>query len=200
MSLRRWMLGLVVGVAVLGLGPSLAQAHCDTMNGPVVGDARAALGSGDPTPTLKWVKKDAEPEIRAAFQRALAVRAAGGEARTLADTWFFETLVRLHRAGEGAPYTGLKPAGTVPAVLRAADAALDAGTIDAVTARLTGDLAAGMRARYARVISARQRAGESVEAGRAYVEAYVDYVHYVETLHEAAREPVAHDVPPTRRR
>ena len=29
----------------------------------------------------------------------------------MADLYFFETVVRVHRAGEGAAYNGLKPAG-----------------------------------------------------------------------------------------
>ena len=40
----------------------------------------------------------------------IRVRKTGKEARDLADEWFFETVVRLHREGEGAPYTGLRPA------------------------------------------------------------------------------------------
>jgi hypothetical protein len=91
-----------------------AGAHCDTLDGPVVVDARAALAAGDVTEVLKWVQAGDEPEIRAAFDRTLAVRAAGGAALELADTWFFETLVRVHRAGEGAPYTA-SPAGAAGA-------------------------------------------------------------------------------------
>jgi hypothetical protein len=78
-----------------------------------VAAARRALKSGDLAPVLTWVKKDNEPKVRAAFDRALRVRALGDEARELADTAFFETLVRLHRAGEGEPYTGLKAADAV---------------------------------------------------------------------------------------
>lgn len=47
------------------------------------------------------------------------------EARQLADMHFFETLVRLHRAGEGAGFTGLKPAGRdLGPAIPAADKAL----------------------------------------------------------------------------
>jgi Family of unknown function (DUF6448) len=41
------------------------------------------------------------------FQRILLLRRLGHEAKELAARFFFETLVRIHRAGEGAPYTGL---------------------------------------------------------------------------------------------
>jgi hypothetical protein len=84
-------------------------AHCDTLDGPVVQTARTALEKGDITPLLKWVRVEDEKEIKDAFEKTLAVRRKGAEAKELADMYFFETLVRIHRAGEGAPYTGLKP-------------------------------------------------------------------------------------------
>ena len=60
---------------------------------------------------LAWVQADDEAAIREVFQKARAVRKLGGKAAEIADTWFFETIVRVHRSGEGAPYTGLKAAG-----------------------------------------------------------------------------------------
>ena len=112
------------------------------MDGPVVKTAQAALEKGDVTPVLKWVKPEHEAEIRDAFQKTLAVRGLGKDARDLADKYFFETLVRLHREGEGAPYTGLKPAGAVEPVMAASDKALEAGSVDELT---QGDLAACRR-------------------------------------------------------
>ena len=105
----RWMSWAGI-LAMLSLVSTAASAHCDTMDGPVIAAARMALQAGDVTPVLKWIPKQSEPEIRAAFTRTLKVRAGGAEAKELADTYFFETLVRLHLAGEGEPYTGLKPA------------------------------------------------------------------------------------------
>ena len=59
---------------------------------------------------------EGEDELRAAFDRAQRVRAVGGEAAALAEQWFLENMVRIHRAGEGAGYDGIKPAGShVPA-------------------------------------------------------------------------------------
>ena len=81
------------------------------MDGPVVMAARAALQQGRPDPVLAYVPAAAEAEMRDAFQRALAARAAGGAAAAVAEQWLFETAVRLHRAGEGQPFTGLRPAG-----------------------------------------------------------------------------------------
>ncbi len=186
---RRSIVCIVVVTAVgitLGAGP--ASAHCDTVNGPVVAAARLALEKGDVTPVLKWVKPAAEAEIRSAFEQTLAVRKAGPQARELADRYFFETLVRIHRAGEGAPYTGLKAADTpVEPAVREADRALDgSASIDTLVTLVTGDVASGIRQRWQRAEEARKHANDSVEAGREYVEAYVDSVHYVENLHLAA--------------
>src|SRR5512146_166140 len=109
--------------------PRTAVAHCDTMDGPVVKAAQLALRAGDATPVLKWVPKADEAQIRALFERTLKVRALSPEARELADNYFFETLVRVHRAAEGEPYTGLKPAGTeVEPGIALADKALQMGS------------------------------------------------------------------------
>jgi hypothetical protein len=162
-------------------------AHCDTLDGPVVTDARAALEQGDVTPVLKWVAAGDEPGIRSAFTKALLVRTKGPEARELADMYFFETLVRVHRAGEGAPYTGLKPAGTDPGpAVAAADESLRAGSVDRLAQAVADEVAAGIRKRFTEAMDAHAHADESVAKGRAFVAAYVDFVHYVEGLHEMA--------------
>jgi hypothetical protein len=160
--------------AVLWLAHGTAGAHCDTLDGPVVKDARAALS------------KAGEEEIRAAFKKTLAVRGKGPEARELADHYFFETLVRVHRAGEGAPYTGLKPAGAVEPIVAAADKALETGSAEALAKHVTHAIEAGIQKRFAAAVEAKKHADESVEAGRKFVAAYVDYVHFVEGLHAAA--------------
>jgi hypothetical protein len=157
------------------------------MDGPVVLAAKAALDKGDVTPVLKWVKQDAEPEIRSAFAKTLAVRTKGQAALELADQFFFETLVRLHRAGEGASFTGLKPAGTeLGRAIREADKALVSGSGDALVKLVTGEAAAGIQQRLANAREKKTHAEHNVQAGREFVAAYVDYVHYVEGLHQAA--------------
>ena len=184
------VMAAAAAVAAIGVGAARpAAAHCDTLDGPVVIDARAALAAGDVTPVLKWVQAEDEAEIRTAFDRTLAVRAAGGAALELADTWFFETLVRVHRAGEGAPYTGLKPAGAVEPGIAAADLAIDTGSADKLVAALAEHLDEGVRHRFERVVAAREHAGHNVAAGRDYVAAYVDFIHYVEGLHVALAGP-----------
>lgn len=172
----------------------VALAHCDTMDGPVVATAKAALQKGDVTPVLKWVSKDGEREIRDAFQKTLSVRSKGPEAKELADMYFFETLVRLHRAAEGAPFTGLKPAGEVEPVVAAADKAIESGSLDDLAKQISSLVRDGMRQRFDHVVKARKEMDRSVEAGREYVEAYVEFVHYVERLHNDASGAAAHGV------
>lgn len=165
--------------------PLSARAHCDTMDGPVVRDAQAALEQKDITPVLKWIKNQDEREVKSAFAKALAVRGTSAQARDLADQYFFETLVRIHRAGEGAPYTGLKPVGTqVDPGIREADEALASDKIDGLVHAMQNNLASGIRKRFAAVQEKKKHAGNSVEAGREYVAAYVDYIHYVEGLEQ----------------
>ena len=185
---------LLASTSVLAAVPVLA--HCDTMDGPVVAAAKTALEKGDVSPVLKWVRSRDEKDIRAAFARTLAVRAAGPEARELADTWFFETVVRIHRAGEGAPYAGLAPAGApVELAIVLADNALASGDPAQLVREVGGSVADGIRWRFARAAEARKHADESVAKGRAYVAAYVELTHYVERLHAdaaVAAAPHAH--------
>jgi len=184
----RWQrfAAVVLGAALAAVAVTRpAAAHCDTVDGPVVADARAALAAGEVTPVLKWVSAGDEAAIRDAFARTTAVRGGGEAARDLADTWFFETVVRIHRAGEGAPYDGLKPAGSVEPGIAAADRALASGDVDALIAALSGELTAGVRGRFARATAAAAHAEHHVAAGRAWVAAYVDLIHYVEGLHAA---------------
>ena len=180
-------LGLT-GLALLG-----AFGHCDTLEGPVIQLARKALQTGNVNLVLPWVRADDEDEIRHAFEHALEVRKLGPEARSLADTHFFETLVRIHRAGEGAPYTGLKPAGLDlgPAV-PAADKALEDGVIEPVINLLTDAVREGVRRHFHAAYHHRKFDVNDVRAGRAYVDAYVPYVHYVEGLWDAATGAVGH--------
>jgi hypothetical protein len=170
--------------------PPPANAHCDTMEGPVVADARLALERRDIAPILKWVGPADESAIRSAFDQTLAVRALGPEARELADRFFFETLVRLHRAGEGAPFTGLKPEGTeIEPIVLAADRALATGSDAELVAQLTKAVADGARHRFASAVEARRHADHSPEMGRGYVAAYVELTHWLERLdHDATTD------------
>ena len=163
-----------------------ARAHCDTLDGPVVAAARSALDSGNASGVLMWVQKKDEGEIRSALKRALAVRKAGGEARSLADSYFFETLVRVHRAGEGAPYTGLKPGGSVEPAVAAADKAIETGRVQGLAKLIAERTERGLHEHFIQVIAKKKYDPNDVNAGRAYSSAYVEFVHYAERLYEAA--------------
>lgn len=185
-------------VMIAVFSPPPAVAHCDSLSGPVVTAAKSALDKGDVTPVLKWIRQEDEAEIRAAFSRAATVRKQGPEARELADHYFFETLVRVHRAGEGAPFTGLKPADAVDDGIAAADRALESGSPEQLLRALTSDVQEGVRKRLAAAQQAKAHAEHNVEAGRAYVRAYVEFIHYVERLHaDAVGLPGEHVLAPT---
>ncbi len=179
----------VLGATVLGTG--IARAHCDTMNGPVVTAAKKALQSGDVNLVLVWVRAEEEAEIRAAFRKTLAVRTLSPEAGDLADRYFFETLVRVHRAGEGMPFTGLKPAETdVDPGIAAADQALATGEDQHLVDELTGAVRGGVHQRFASVISHTNYSAADLNAGREYVRTYVEFIHYIERVHQSVSTPV----------
>jgi len=168
------------------------MAHCDGMDGPVVKAAQKALINGDVNLVLIWIQKNDENEIRQAFARTLAVRKLSDEAKELADVYFFETLVRIHRAGEGEPYTGLKPAGRdLGPAIPLADQVLITGKADPIVKLITDGTRQGLTERFDHAVKARNYSTANVEAGREYVRAYVTFMHYVERAYLAAIQPVA---------
>lgn len=183
---------LLVALLIAFHAPVQALAHCDSLDGPVVRDARIALEKADVTPVLKWVKEEQEQKIRDAFKETLAVRAKGSDAKVLADRYFFETLVRLHRAGEGEAFSGLKPAESVDPGIAAADEALRSGSAKDLANSLSMAIGEGVRKRFQLVLERGEHAGDSVDVGRQYVEAYVDYIHYVENVQRLVSQGVSH--------
>jgi hypothetical protein len=186
------LLASLVLAGLLAFVPAIADAHCDTMDGPVVAAAAAALRAGDIVPRLAWIKPEHENDVRSAFLKTLEVRKQGGLAKEVADAYFFETVVRLHRMGEGEPYTGIKPAGTPlhPAVA-SAERALSTGSANQLRTELNEKLSAAVAEKFNRVMEARRHQQESVEAGRAYVAAYVEFMHFVEQMYD--RSSGVHD-------
>jgi Family of unknown function (DUF6448) len=192
---RRAGIGTVAAaVIILVLGTAgNVLAHCDALDGPVINLARQALAKGDVKIILPWVAADKEAEIRKSFDLAMAVRGKGEKEKELADMYFFETLVRVHREGEGAPYTGLKPAGLdLGPAIPAADKALESGDPGPLLKLMNEKIHAGIHKYYMEAKEKKAHAGESVEAGRAYVQAYVPYLHFVERLYMDATTPIAH--------
>lgn len=162
--------------------------HCDTMDGPVVKAARRALESGNLNEVLPYVHKEGEAEVRKAFERVMLARKGDAPAREVADLYFFETVVRVHRAGEGAPYTGLKPAGLSEGpVIPVAERAIETGNADALIEALSGEVCKEISHKFEHLMHLKRHLREGVDAERRYVEAMLGlevYSHHLyETLH-----------------
>lgn len=190
---------LVLGACLLALSmvvlrPVRAAAHCDTMDGPAVLDGRRALETGNPSHALKWVGAEQENELREIFDLARTARGQGEEAREVADRWFLENLVRTHRAGEDTPYTGLKPSGApLDEKVVAADRCVDTGTLEPLVGLVPTELVPELEQRLAAVLERKHYDADDLEAGRAYVEAYVSFFKLAEgEEHEDHHAHTAH--------
>lgn len=167
--------------ALIALIPRRASAHCDTEDGPAVADGRKALQTRNINHALKWILPEGEAELRPIFDKAVKVRALGADAAEVADRYFLENLVRIHRAGEGASYDGIKPTGTVldPKVV-AADQAMESGELKPLMALIPADKHQELRRRFDKARALKQFEVDDVAAGRAYIEAYVSFYKYAE--------------------
>jgi hypothetical protein len=168
--------------------------HCDSLDGPVVAAARHALHEQDVDLVLPYVSANDEDEVRSAFERVMPLRVLDADVTELADQWFFETVVRLHRQSEHAPYTGLRPAGgDVGPVLPLAEKAIETGDVEEVYRLLAAELREelGRRLRHARRLAA--AADASVEAARQSVRSTLGFQVYAHRLYQAVR---GHDAGP----
>ena len=169
------------------LADNLIYAHCDSYAGPVVTSARRALETQNVRLVLIWVKQNDEHEIEEAFRKTLAVRKLSPEAKVLADKSFFETVVRLHRAGEGEPYTGLKSADfDIGKAIPAADKAIDTKDNSALRTMLLHDVNKTLDAYFKHVLETKHYDPNDVEKGREFVAAYVAFTHFVERISAAS--------------
>lgn len=170
------------------LVPATLQAHCDGLDGPVVQAARQALEQKNVDLVLIWVRPEDESAIRAAFKQTLAVRKLNAQARELSDRYFFETLVRIHRAGEGAPYTGLKPANRdLGPAIPAADQAVLTGNVQPVLDLLQTTVQQGVKQHFHHMQTTRDYDSDDLQSGRKFIKAYVEFLHYIEPIYEQAR-------------
>ncbi|MCU0373204.1 MAG: DUF6448 family protein [Ignavibacteria bacterium] len=157
------------------------SAHCDTMDGPVAKDARKALETNNVNLVLKWVMPAGEKEIIDAFALTIKVRSAGADAKLLADTYFIETLVRVHRSGEGVAYTGVKAAGTpIDKKILAADKSIETGSLQPLKGFVPESRMTELKEKFDKVMALKNFDTDDVKAGREYVEAYVKFFHYAE--------------------
>lgn len=171
-----------------------SQAHCDRVNGPVAVAAKQALEAGDVSRALIWVGEEQAGKLRSRFDESLAVYNSGEEARKLAERYFMETTVRLHREAEGMPYTGLKPAEPSTEDIQAAERALETGNMAPVTALLTEEIQQKTEELYQNAMLAKKSRKLSVEDGRHWVDAYVKYIVYVHGLHQKIQSGPSHGV------
>jgi hypothetical protein len=187
MRIEGWLDRWLIVAMLVGGSTGVALAHCDTMTGPVITAARNALESRNVNLVLIWVQPEDEALIRDEFGRALAAHLTGGEAQEVAEHHFFELLVQTHRAGEGAAYTGIKPAGTdVSPAVTAADQALEVGSVEPVRAALVEAVGSAIDRHFRVVMDLKNYSADDVAAGRAFVKAYVAYMHYAEGLYDTA--------------
>lgn len=178
---------VAVGISSAFLSVTPAQAHCDSAKGPVATAAHQALESGNVNLILPYVKPDAETELTAAFKEASAVRKTGRTAKQLADRYFIETAIRLHRAGEGAPFAGVTDEETPQAIV-VADNAMANGSMTEIYTLLDEAIKKSVEDRYQVVVKTRTEAKElnTVEAHRERVEAELNFEKFIYELYTAA--------------
>ncbi len=181
-------------VLLTALLPAAAQAHCDRVNGPVATDAREALQSGQIAPVAIWVGPDEMAELESAFQQSLAAYKMGGDAREIAEQYFMSTTVRLHRMAEGFPFTGLKPAQPLPEDIALAEQSLETGELQPVTDFLAEEMRTQTDRLFQQVLNEKAEKGESIEAGREWADAYVQYVIFVHDLHKRISSGAPHGI------
>jgi hypothetical protein len=149
--------------------------------------AKIVPNTRNPALVLIWVQEKDEREIRNVFEQTLAVRVLNPQARELADRFFFETLVRVHRAGEGAPFTGLKPAARdLGPAIPAADEAVRVGSVEPVHRLLTAAVQQRLREQFGEVMATKTFKSDNIAAGRAYIKSYVEFIHFVDRLYDSA--------------
>lgn len=168
--------------------------HCDTLDGPVVKAVIKALDSRNVNLILPWVPKKAETELKQAFKKTLLVRKQGKQSKELADLWFFETAVRLHREGEGKSYTGLKPAGLDwGPVVRKAEIAIEKGDASKVIALLTKTVKDELQERFQHATGKKKYDTNDVKAAREYVHAMLGFVLYSHHLYTSIKAVGEHE-------
>ena len=157
-------------------GPIMAGAHCDTMDGPTAADGKKALETNNINYALKWILPQYEDELKAIFEKSIKVRTHSPEAEELADRYFLESLVRIHRAGEGEPFEGLKPSGTtIDEKVAAADKCIAVGNLSPLEGLLSSEELSELKVKFENVITLKNYDINDVQAGREYIEAYVSF-------------------------
>ncbi len=138
--------------------------------------------------------EDQEEELREKFQQSLAVFKNGGNPADLAQKYFMETAVRLHRAAEGMPFTGLKPSSTNPADIEAAEKALETGNFEPLQDLLCQALQDESYKWFQKARESKENDDESITSGREWVNNYVKYITYIHKLYQTIQAGPPHGV------
>lgn len=168
------------------------EAHCDSYDGPVLKDGAKALETNNVELIKKWIPAADEAELVALFHKTYNLKKGDQEVYKIVQTHFYETFVRLHRQMEGAPYTGLKPAGTTEKIVVMSDNALESGDIDRLLNALSNHVNSVLKEKYEKVAALEKVKNESPAKGRQFVAAYVDYTHSIEAVHNMVDGAAAH--------
>ncbi|WP_051205364.1 DUF6448 family protein [Salinimicrobium xinjiangense] len=192
-QVKRFFRYSVIMVFLLLWNPNLL-AHCDRENGPVAIAAKEALKTENIDRILIWVGEEEEQELREKFQQSLQVFKEGGGAAELAEKYFMETAVRLHRAAEGMPFEGLKPASPNPPDIEAAEKALETGNFEPVKNLLCSALEEESSKWFEKARTSAENKEKSVAEGREWVNNYVKYIVYIHKLYQAIQAGPPHGV------
>lgn len=175
-------LSLIAFFSLISIQP--AAAHCDSYDGPALLDAEKALETNNVDLILKWINSDMESEVVPLFHKTYSLKNGDPEIYKIVKKHFYETFIRLHREMEGAPFTGLKPAGTTAQITVMSDKALETGDFDSLLKALNKHINSVLIEKFDKTEALYKVRNNSVEQGRAYVKAYVDYTHSVEAVHD----------------
>jgi len=191
-GLKHLSLITLILISIITISSQKSFAHCDSYDGPVVQDAYKALETNNVNLVLKWISESQETEIVSLFNKTYKLKTGDKEIYEIVEKHFFETLVRLHRETEGAPYTGLKQAGTTKKIIVMSDKAIESGNIDNLLKNFNDHIEMFIREKYNQVLALEKVKNESVEKGRAYVKAYVEYTHLLEGIHDMIEHRAGH--------
>lgn len=177
-----FILSLIAFFSLISIQP--ASAHCDSYDGPALIDAEKALETNNVDLILKWINADMEDEVVPLFHKTYSLKNGDKEIYEIVKKHFYETFIRLHREMEGAPFTGLKPAGTTAHITVMSDKALETGEFEDLLNALNNHINSQLQEKFEKTEALYKVRNNSVEQGREYVEAYVDYTHALEAVHD----------------
>lgn len=184
--MKKFLVIILITMAIQVQFTPFVFAHCDTMDGPVITDAKKAIQQKNVNFVLKWVRPESEKELKRTFSLISKVRILSPEAKEVSDKYFFDTLVRLHRSGEGLGFTGVKPSGTpINEKIKAADKSILIGNLSPLKGLVKEENIPELKKRFNKVLSLKKFEPNNIDAGREYVEAYVQFFHYAEGEEES---------------